>query len=430
MVKNFYIVFEAIIDELIGDKPLPDGMDKKQEDGKVVDHLFTAQSLIDNEDKQTYYIGDSKYYKMGHELGSESIYKQYTYARNVIQWNLDIFLDNKEPESGVRLRDDITEGYNIIPNFFVSAMMNEKFDYADDGIVQTHRENKRHKKTHYENRLFDRDTLLLFHYDVNFLYVLSLYARDDRSQKNKWKQKVRSMFRKEIQEWLQQDYSFYAMRAKVHINGEEYIKQHFKELIGKVYTPYTDETVYSLALDRNPENIETNQELIEMLRTAFYVEECRLGQDPNEVLPDVQPIVEYNADNTDLALCIVKEGVSFDNAISTLKRNGTVGIALQMNGATLTLVEGFTKARYLLIHNKSNRYELFLFDGTGPALVPKSKMQDDVITTKKDADLYLTYKVKTDVAVDFGKLNLLPITRNPKTSYHPQLIPIKSFVTE
>ena len=57
-------------------------------------------------------------------------------------------------------------------------------------------------------------------------------------------------------------------------------------------------------------------------------------------------------------------------------------------------------------------------------------MQDDVITTKKDADLYLTYKVKTDVAVDFGKLNLLPITRNPKTSYHPQLIPIKSFVTE
>ncbi|MCF2582635.1 restriction endonuclease [Bacteroides caecigallinarum] len=430
LVKNFYIVFEAIIDELIGDKPLPDGMDKKQEDGKVVDHLFTAQSLIDNEDKQTYYIGDSKYYKMGHELGSESIYKQYTYARNVIQWNLDIFLDNKEPESGVRLRDDITEGYNIIPNFFVSAMMNEKFDYADDGIVQTHRENKRHKKTHYENRLFDRDTLLLFHYDVNFLYVLSLYARDDRSQKNKWKQKVRRMFRKEIQEWLQQDYSFYAMRAKVHINGEEYIKQHFKELIGKVYTPYTDETVYSLALDRKPENIETNQELIEMLRTAFYVEECRLGQDPNEVLPDVQPIVEYKADNTDLALCIVKEGVNFDNAISTLKRTGTVGVALQMNGATLTLVEGFTKARYLLIHNKSNRYELFMFDGTGPTLVPKSKMQDDVITTKKDADLYLTYKVKTDVAVDFGKLNLLPITRNPKTSYHPQLIPIKSFVTE
>ena len=30
LVKNFYIVFEAIIDELIGDKPLPDKMNKEQ----------------------------------------------------------------------------------------------------------------------------------------------------------------------------------------------------------------------------------------------------------------------------------------------------------------------------------------------------------------------------------------------------------------
>lgn len=75
---------------MIGDNPLPDGMQKKQEDGKIVDHLFTAHSLIEGEAQSTYYIGDSKYYKMGHELGSESIYKQYTYARNVIQWNLDI----------------------------------------------------------------------------------------------------------------------------------------------------------------------------------------------------------------------------------------------------------------------------------------------------------------------------------------------------
>lgn len=431
LAKNFYVIFEAIIDELIGDNPLPDGMKKKQDDGKIIDHLFTSQSLIENHDKFTYYIGDSKYYKMGHELGKESIYKQYTYARNVIQCNLDIWGRKETPESGIRLRDDVTEGYNIIPNFFVSAKMNELFDYSVDGISQTNRQNKRHRKEHFKNRLFDRDTLLLFHYDVNFLFVLSLYARNNTNQKTEWKQAVRDRFRKEIQEWLQQDYSFYAMRAKVHINGEEYIKQHFKELIGKLYTPYTDETVYSLALDKKQEFIKTNQELIEMLRTAFYVEECRLGQDPNEVLPEVQPIVEYSTDIAELALCIVKEGVNFDSAISVLKRTRTVGVALQMSGATLSLVEGFTKARYLLIHNKSNRYEVFLFDGEGPTLVPGSKIKmQDVVTTKKDADLYLIYKLNMDVAVDFGKLNLLPITKKPKTSYYPQLIPIKSFVTE
>ena len=176
LVKSFYVVFEAIIDELVGDNPLPDGMEKKQEDGKIVDHLFTAQSLIDNEAKQTYYIGDSKYYKMGHELGSESVYKQYMYARNVIQWNLDIFNNGGQTPSGVKLRDDVTEGYNIIPNFFISAKLNENFDYSDDGIEKTDRKQNKHKKMQFKNRLFDRDTLLLFHYDVNFLFVLSLYA--------------------------------------------------------------------------------------------------------------------------------------------------------------------------------------------------------------------------------------------------------------
>ena len=55
MVKNFNIVFEAIIDALIGHNPLPDGMDKKQDDGKIIDHLYTAKDLF-GDDKSTYYI--------------------------------------------------------------------------------------------------------------------------------------------------------------------------------------------------------------------------------------------------------------------------------------------------------------------------------------------------------------------------------------
>lgn len=81
LVKSFYIVFEAIIDELIGDNPLPDGMEKKQDDGKIVDHLFTAQSLIDSESKKTYYIGDSKYYQtLGLKLIHRGFFRQYNYG--------------------------------------------------------------------------------------------------------------------------------------------------------------------------------------------------------------------------------------------------------------------------------------------------------------------------------------------------------------
>ena len=423
LVKSFYVVFEAIIDELVGDNPLPDGMDKKQEDGKIVDHLFTAQSLIDSEAKQTYYIGDSKYYKMGHELGSESVYKQYTYARNVIQCNLDIFNDGEQTSSGVKLRDDVTEGYNIIPNFFISAKLNENLDYSDDGIKETDRENKRHKKFQFKNRLFDRDTLLLFHYDVNFLFVLSLYARDNAAQKAEWKEKVRNKFRKEIQEWLQKDYDFYAMRARPGVNGEEFIKHNFKEVVGKIYTPFKDEKTYSLALDnKDPEG--NNEAIKTMLSEFFYVEPCRLGQNPEDVLPATAAVTAVSPTDNDLALCVTKEGVHFDNAVAKMKQTGKLGIALNMNGATLQLVEGFTAAKYLIIHNKSNKYAAFFVDGKGPRLISANEMTD-MVTTKKGASIYLVYNAELNVIPALGELDFSPITKSGD-SYSPHLLPIKS----
>lgn len=48
LVKSFHIVFEAMIDEIIGEKDVPAGL-KKQYDGKLVDHLYTDAGLF-NED--------------------------------------------------------------------------------------------------------------------------------------------------------------------------------------------------------------------------------------------------------------------------------------------------------------------------------------------------------------------------------------------
>lgn len=285
LVKSFHIVFESIIDELVGDNPLPDGMDKKQEDGKIVDHLFTAKSLIEGDVKNTYYIGDSKYYKIGHELGSESIYKQYTYARNVIQWNLDIFNNNLGYSSQIKLRDELTEGYNIIPNFFISAKLDKSFNYSIDGIEKTDRRHNKHKKYQFKNRLFDRDTLLLFHYDVNFLFILSLYARNNTSQKIVWKQKIRDKFRYEIQRWLEKDYKFYVLRPKKGSNDIEFINRNFKQLIGKIFCPYKDIHIYYLALDCSKSEFENeNKQTLILLENDFYIAECKLGDDPEDTL--------------------------------------------------------------------------------------------------------------------------------------------------
>lgn len=334
LVKNFYIVFEAIIDELVGDNPLPDGMDKRQDDGKIVDHLFTAASLMESEHRhsdadtrQTYYIGDSKYYKMGHELGRESVYKQYTYARNVIQWNLDIFngLNDTVKTSPVRMRDEQTEGYEIIPNFFISAKLDEQFRYDNDGIEKTDRKKNKHKNVQFMNRLFDRDTMLLFHYDVNFLYVLSLYARDNASQKAAWKSKIRNRFRHEIREWLQKDYDFYAMRAKPGVDDAEYIKTHFQQVLGKIYTPFSqDKSIYSLALENADKYKSENEALLSELRKHFFVEQCALGKNPLEVLPEVTASssgdMPANAAEKNVLTCLVRK--TDDNFKSYYEHNG------------------------------------------------------------------------------------------------------------
>ena len=307
LVKSFHIVFEAIIDTLVGDNPLPDGMDKKQDDGKIVDHLFTAKSLIEGESANTYYIGDSKYYKMGNELGKVSVYKQYTYARNVIQWNLDIFNDGRVPQSGIKLRDDETEGYNIIPNFFISATMDDKLRYDNDGIKETDRKKNRHMSKQFQNRLFDRDTLLLFHYDVNFLFVLSLYARNNGSEQNRWKEQIRSKFRTEIQNWLQQDFDFYAMRPLPTVDVKEYVETHFRQVLGKVYTPFAEENIFSLALDKKDEN--ENKALIAELKKSFVVCKCQLGTNPHEVLPPeemIPAVISATSSEKNILTCMVR----------------------------------------------------------------------------------------------------------------------------
>lgn len=229
LVKNFELVFQAMIDELIGERGPVDTL-KKQDDGKVVDHIYPYESLINSND--IYYIGDSKYYKTGYNVKGESRYKQYTYAKNIIQYNLNIFLKD---EVGVipylPYRDDLTEGYNITPNFFISAEISNKTrSYAADNLKHRIGEDKRSRQ--FPNRLFDRDTLWLSHYDINFLYVLTVYSGGSRFAKATFKDKARKLFRKKTIDVLAENYDFYEI---VHTDIKRFVNDNFRELVGKLY---------------------------------------------------------------------------------------------------------------------------------------------------------------------------------------------------
>lgn len=395
LVKNFNIVFEAIIDELIGDKEPPRGL-KDQDDGKRVDHIYSYHNLTNNEeDKPIYYIGDSKYYKIGNKISDESVYKQFTYARNVIQWNLNLFLDDKKEDAALRkehpiYRDELTEGYNIVPNFLISAKMDEKLSYADN-VSTTNRENNTFLSRHFENRLFDRDTLLVYHYDVNFLYVVSLYARENAHQKAQWKQKVRELFREKIQAALEENYKFYAMTPKPGLNHEKYLRENFQELLGKVYRPFDDTNYLSLALDKQKES--ENKDLLDKLQKDYYVVECPLGKNPTSVLSGEK------AQNSSEAvhgrkgvLMVMMEKYATKSANFS---HGKLAVAIKMTVESMDIVENLSNIGYVLFHHRSdNDQHLFSVKGTC-TIKAAGELEDDRYKNIGNKELYISVDIDT-----------------------------------
>lgn len=354
LVKNFYVVFEAIIDELIGDskEDLPAEF-IEQKDGKLVDHLYTYPGLIEADDEQrTYYIGDSKYYKLGASLGDTSIYKQYTYARNIVQYNIDLWMDETLPDPDIRLRDDVTEGYNIIPNFFISAAMKPgdySYNHREIELTNTGKKNPE-IKFQFKDRLFDRDTMLLSRYNVNFLFVISLYARNKQSEKNTWKEEVRGQFRKEIRKVLEREYSFYPMRSK-GVDLDDYMTRHFRELIGKVFTPFLDRSILTLALHTPYHQLSSEQNaLLNTLGEDFYIDwTYKLGKEPELPAPvDIQfntndyVIIGYYRDAEQLNWILNKKLYNV--------RSGK-------DKGSLSLSSSVCAARFMLLYGKLGTYK-------------------------------------------------------------------------
>ena len=318
LAKNFEIVFESIVDDLIGDSSIASL--RELSDGKEIDHLYLDESLTRRSlgGDKTFYIADSKYYKRGNALGVESVAKQFTYARSLLQLDLDLFVNGDDASENVKsrrqalknvnlMRDEITEGYDVIPNFFISATVPDDLKYGEDRLV-LHDGAREYRNFHFENRLFDRDTLILSHYDVNFLYVVKLYAQNDAGMKKEWRTKVRSEFRTHIRNLLKERFSFYAMMPYDELSDEDatrFLRDNFRTTLGKVYSPYpriNGKKVYSLALE-NPGSMirdggiseegfekrklrvcQENERVTSLLKTAFYMIPCEIGENPAEAL--------------------------------------------------------------------------------------------------------------------------------------------------
>lgn len=408
LVKDFNIVFEAIIDELVGTEAsqLPKGL-KDQEDGKIVDHLWIDKIVLPTqEQKDVYYIGDSKYYKNGNFLGDTSIHKQYTYAHNVIQWSFDHMQDADVDERyRIRLRDEMTEGYNVIPNFFISARVDfANLDYGMDGL-KLHEGQNVYRSSQFENRLFDRDTFLLSHYDVNFLFVLSLYARNNTASKKAWKEKARKMFREQVQNIMEKEYDFYAIKPRVRGYDERYFKLHFKDVLGKVFALPNrgDEHIYSLALSNRTESQAENQNLLNTLKHLFYVTPKlnHLDDDPTDPkygLGETAYMPDGVADE------YVLVGYLPEKHENWVRKAGIYNVRMGTGNGSLNLNAGAMTARYLLLHRDNKSIQLLRLKEGGPKLFSKEDLLKKGYPTEPHGNFYFVYTIDTaDIDAELKK---------------------------
>ncbi|HSD06510.1 hypothetical protein [Flavobacterium sp.] len=254
-ISNYNIVFEDMVDKLFSDelKTLEvDGITidklKHNDDGKIIDHIYDYKSLIDTSD--IFYIGDSKYYKSDNTASKVSKYKQFTYAKNVIQFNIDLLNKNNQNQIGnLRYRDKITEGYNISPNFFIYGYIDDVSNYDAHSITK---KGSPVPSYHFEERLFDRDTLFVHQYKINFLYVLKAYTNFNESEILTFRKEVKETFRDNFLEFFNNssECKFEFFESNINKNDySDFVINNFRKLNGKCYCTIDERLLLAKHID-------------------------------------------------------------------------------------------------------------------------------------------------------------------------------------
>lgn len=235
-VSSYNIVFEDMIDRLFSEEIKDievEGVKLKElkynDDGKIIDHIFDHRSLLDGSD--IFYIGDSKYYKSTSEAGKVSVFKQFTYAKNVIQYNINLLKDNRKYRDEIRYRDPVTEGYSITPNFFIYGFIENENDYSDHlfprGEIKS--------SSHFRYRLFDRDTLFVHQYQINFLFVLKAYTSFSGRAFAEYRSGIKNMFRDNFIDYFNNNSGYRFYQLNEDYVAENIVTENFRAWLGKSF---------------------------------------------------------------------------------------------------------------------------------------------------------------------------------------------------
>jgi len=108
-----------------------------------------------------------------------------------------------------------------------------KLDFEQHHLLLN--ENKHEFSCHFENRLFDRDTLFVYYYTINFLFVLKAYSNFTKMRIKKFREECRPKLKSDMTKYLNNRYIIFRKELSTQ-ESEEFVKENFRELCGKMFS--------------------------------------------------------------------------------------------------------------------------------------------------------------------------------------------------
>lgn len=209
------------------------------------------------------------------------------------------------------------------------------------------------------------------------------------------------------------------MTAKSGINGEQILSANFKDVIGKVYTPFADKQVYSLALDKDKRFDQENDRIYNLLDSSFHIVKCSLGQDPTTLLEEkrVSTIPSLNIARNGVLMVMME---NYANKSVKFSSNGKLAIGIKWTKDSMEIVENLKNIGYILFHHRNDDDQHFFAIKCDCSVKEKSEIEEDRYKSVNTTEMYVV--VDLDTATELNSTNIRSSLKEytPKTRYDAQ----------
>lgn len=210
------------------------------------------------------------------------------------------------------------------------------------------------------------------------------------------------------------------MKAHPDVNGEEYIRKNFKQLLGKIYTPFNDTTVYSLALDKNKVHKADNDTLLTELKRFFYLAPCELGMQPEVALE--KPIAEgylpsEETTKTDVLMVMME---NFAAKSKNFLPQGKLAVGLKYTKDGIEIAEHIKHVGYILFHTRKDiDQHLYAVKGTCK-IVAKEDLNPDIYKNVNTTEMYIEVELDAEHELASSEIHSSNKPYTPTTRYDAQ----------